>query len=224
VLLADDELRATVRAGQRWAAERDIPDPVGWADLAHAADATVAVIRRRTGEDLAPARSHALPLPKGVGGELRSMTVADPFDDIVFRALVGRVAAVIDDALGDEVSSYRLTEAGPGWTVRDWQYATGQRTSELGERILAPDFRGLGTVDVRHYYPSINVALLGKQLVGVGADPDAVDAVTDYLTSWQLWGVGGAGEPAQVPADHASTSPVSGSTSSPNKSSMSTPS
>jgi hypothetical protein len=29
VLLADDELRATVRAGRRWAVERDIPDPVG---------------------------------------------------------------------------------------------------------------------------------------------------------------------------------------------------
>jgi hypothetical protein len=53
LMLTDDELRATVRAGRRWAAERDIPDPVGWADLAFAVDATVAVIRGRTGSEYA---------------------------------------------------------------------------------------------------------------------------------------------------------------------------
>lgn len=192
ISLADDELRATVRAGRRWAAERDIPDPVGWADLAHAADATVAVIRGRTGGDLAPARAHSLPLPKSVGGELRRMTVADPYDDIVFRALVGRTASSIDNSLGDEVSSYRLVESGPGWITRDYRYAAGQRMSELAERVTGPGFRGLGTLDVRNYYPSINVAALGERLVSVGAACDVAEAVTSYLQDWQrLWGVQG---------------------------------
>lgn len=190
--LTDHELCATVRAGQRWARERDIPDPVAWADLAHAADVTAAVIQRRTAGELAPARSHSLPLPKGVGGELRGMTVPDPFDDVVFRALVGRAAQAIDESLGDEVASYRLTEAGPGWQVRDYRYATGLRMSELTEAIAAPDFRGLGTLDVRQYYPSIDVTALGEQLVAVGADAGVAAAITSYLRSWQeLWGVKG---------------------------------
>jgi hypothetical protein len=152
----------------------------------------VAVIRGRTGGEYAPARAHSLPLPKGVGGELRGMTVPDPFDDVVFRALVGRAALAIDDALGGEVTSYRLTEAGPGWTVRDYRYAAGQRMSELTERVNGSDFRGLGTLDVRNYYPSIDVAALGDQLVGVGSDPEVAAAITDYLRTWQtLWGVKG---------------------------------
>lgn len=73
--LTDDELRATVRAGRRWAAERDLPDPVGWADLAFAPDAMAAVIRGRTDGEYAPARAHSMPLPKSVGGEPRGMTV-----------------------------------------------------------------------------------------------------------------------------------------------------
>ena len=51
-----------------------------------------------------------MPLPKGGGPELRLMTVADPFDEVVFRALVGRVAENIDHSLGDEVDSYRRVQ------------------------------------------------------------------------------------------------------------------
>jgi hypothetical protein len=120
------------------------------------------------------------------------MTVPDPFDDVVFRALVGRAALDIDDALGGEVTSYRLVESGPGWTVRDYRYAAGQRIAELTERVSAPDFRGLGTLDVRNYYPSIDVAALGDQLVGVGSGPEVAAAIASYLRTWQeLWGVKG---------------------------------
>jgi hypothetical protein len=77
-LIDDDELTATMRAGRRWAAERDLPDPVNWADLVHAPAVTVGVIRGRGGGTLPAARPHTLPLPKSVGGELRPMTTRGP--------------------------------------------------------------------------------------------------------------------------------------------------
>jgi hypothetical protein len=76
--------------------------------------------------------------------------------------------------------------------LRDYRYAAGQRMSELRERVLAPDFRGLGTLDVRNYYPSIDAAGLGEQLVAAGTDAAVAAAIVGYLRSWQrLWGVRG---------------------------------
>lgn len=190
--LMADELMASVHAGTRWAHERDIPDPVRWTDLAHAGAETVAVIQSRLRGGIAPAQSHTMPLPKGGGPELRLMTVADPFDEVVFRALVGRVAQVIDRSLGEEVDSYRLVEPGPGWMVRDYRYANGLRMSQLREKVTQADFAGLGTMDVRHYYPSIDAHRLGDVLLKLGADPFDVAAIRDYLLGWEeLWGVHG---------------------------------
>jgi hypothetical protein len=190
-MFTDEELRATMRAGARWATERDISDPVGWADLVHTDDTTIQVIRGRTGGEIAPAKVHCMPLPKGVGAELRYLTVPDPFDDIVFRALVGRSALAIDNALGVEVTSYRLVETGPGWRVRNYRYATERRIEELRGRISNPNFQGLGILDVRNYYPSINVARLRDILAAVGVDPADAAAIADYLAAWHLWGVCG---------------------------------
>jgi hypothetical protein len=33
-----------------------------------------------------------MPLPKGFSGDLRIMTIADPFDEVVYRTIVGRIA------------------------------------------------------------------------------------------------------------------------------------
>ena len=50
------------------------------------------------------------------------MTVLDPYDEVIYRSAVGLAAEMIDDALGDEVRSYRLQDRPPGWTVRNYQY------------------------------------------------------------------------------------------------------
>jgi hypothetical protein len=189
--IRDAELAATIHAGQRWAGERDLPDPVKWADLAHAPSATISVIRGRMDERCLPARAHTLPQPKTVAGELRPMTVADPFDEIMFRVLVGRAAGAIDDALGDEVNSYRLVEAGPGWTVRDYTYARDLRIDELRQRASCPGFAGLGTLDVRKYYPSIDPSRLGAVLTSVGVPEEVADPLIAFLYGWHVWGVEG---------------------------------
>jgi hypothetical protein len=115
----------------------------------------------------------------------------DPFDEIVFRALVGRTASHIDLAAGDEVTSYRLVADGPGWAARHYTYARDLRLAELRERATSPDFRGLGTLDVRRYYPSIDAQRLGDVLLGIGVADDVAHALVGYLETWQLWGVQG---------------------------------
>jgi hypothetical protein len=190
-MIDDVELAATVRAGGHWAGERDLPDPVAWADLAYAPSVTVSVIRGRMGDQLRPGRAHTLPMPKAVGGELRTMTVADPFDEIMFRALVGRAAGAIDEAVGAAVSSYRLVSAGAGWTVRNYTYARDMRIDELMRRAQAPDFRGLGILDVRNYYPSIQPAQLGGILSDAKVSAEVVHCLMEFLTAWHVWGIQG---------------------------------
>lgn len=192
VVLSDDELWANALAGAGWARTRDLPDPVGWQDITFNQDVTVGVIRGRLADGIAPAAVHCMPLPKPGGDGLRQVTVCDPFDDVVFRSLVGRLAADIDLGLSDSVLSYRLIEFGPGWRTRNHRYGDEDRRAELGARLSSPDFGGLGLLDVRQYYPSITLGPLAAGLSDLGCSDADVAAVVAYLRYWQeVWGVQG---------------------------------
>lgn len=191
-MLSDDELWANAVAGARWARTRDLPDPVGWDDITFDPAVTVGVIRGRLADGTAPAAVHCMPLPKPGGDGLRQLTVCDPFDDVVFRSLVGRVAADIDLALSDGVLSYRLVDFGPGWQTRNHRYGDENRRAEVAEHLSVADFGGLGMLDVRQYYPSITLDPLASVLSAIGCADADIGGVVSYLRYWQeVWGVQG---------------------------------
>ena len=123
------------------------------------------------------------------------MTVADPFDEVIYRALVGQVAWDIDWYLGSEVQSYRLDLSGSvsaGWRTRDNGYAQRIRRSTVESQLGDPGFAGLVSLDVRSYYPSIDRKVLAGTLIGLGALESDVAHVTRWLELLcELWGVSG---------------------------------
>jgi hypothetical protein len=91
-VVTNEILHANLHAGVRWSKARDLPDVVGWRDLTFAADLAVGVMRDRIDSRAAPSRVHSLPLPKGYGPELRQMALFDPYDEVIYRSLVGLAA------------------------------------------------------------------------------------------------------------------------------------
>lgn len=167
-------------AARFYARERDIPDPIGYEDLAHDADASVSVMRRRLALRRAPMVVQRFPLPKRTG--LRPLTVLDPYDDLLLRILVGRVASPLQRKLtGSAVMSYPLLSSGAGWRYESHRIAARRRRDE-GHRLLSdPSCAGIGTTDVTAYYPSVDLDLLEKQLAGT--PPGAASALISMLRS-----------------------------------------
>lgn len=151
----DEELLATLLAGVPWSKSRDIPDVVGWADLRHAPNEALASLRSRLADLPTPGSTQHFPIPKGGSGEYRSVAIGDFSDEIVYRALVGRLVEMIDASLGPEVASYRLATGPPGWRLRRYQYGDRARRSEMRRFIGSDGFGALGLMDVRHYLPRL---------------------------------------------------------------------
>jgi hypothetical protein len=186
------ELAATTRAGLAWARAREYPDLVGWDDLAFAANLTAEVVLGRVAATKCPSYTRRLPQPKEQASDVRVFIDADPFDEVVYRALAGRLLPVIEASLGDEVLSYRMLASPPGWTYKHYRYADSMRRTEALGRVLADDFGGLGIMDVRNYYPSVTVAILSNVLTTLGCNPRDVAQMCEWLRGWQeVWSVPG---------------------------------
>src|SRR5690242_3278349 len=69
-----------------------VQDPVGYSDLSSLPEPTKDVLVRRVTANATPREPSTYMWPKDHGGE-RTMTYLDPFDEIVYRALVGRFLA-----------------------------------------------------------------------------------------------------------------------------------
>lgn len=186
------DVKATVHAGAPWVTSRDLPDPVGWADLGHDPDLTAALINERRGRGITVSAAHAFPLPKGLGSANRRLTSVDALDEVAYRVLTGRLAQHVDSALGGEVLSYRLERGGAGWKVGDFRYGVAARRNRLRDASKIAAFPGMGTLDVHDYYPSIQIDPLRLVLQKVGVNPELADPLLNMLHCWQTeWGVRG---------------------------------
>ena len=103
---------------------------------------------------------------------------------MLFRALVGRVVKETDSSLGSEVTSARLLRSPPGWIATSGGSADQQRRSEALAFIDSSRFRGLGLLDVRNYYPSIDLGILAEQLLAT-SDGSAARTLTEFLSSFR---------------------------------------
>lgn len=131
-----------------------------------------------------------MPLAKADGESFRELAVCDPYDEVVYRALVGRVAPAVEAALGPEVMSYRVAESGPEWRLRSRKYDDSRRLLVSAAQMNA-GFAGLGTLDVRGYYPSIRPDALAKVLSSIGLPDSEIEPLKGYLDAWADWGIRG---------------------------------
>ncbi|WP_420442888.1 RNA-directed DNA polymerase [Candidatus Poriferisodalis sp.] len=215
------EVEANLRAGAMAVRDADLPDVAAWSDFCAAPGLVRERLLRRIEEGRCPAVAGSFPFPKSGKNEQRRMTCLDPYDDLYYRIITGRVAAAIDAALGPEVLSYRLVDAPPAWTCRAPRQAFELR-QQRGAALLADHRCGaLLITDIRHYFPSITPEALSAVLSDADAQPGAVGLITEFLSELQTVGApkglpvgpeasGLLGNIAMLPIDGAVATLVSG--------------
>ncbi len=181
------DVARSARAGATWVGSgRDLPDPLGWADLAAQPEETAKVIRDRAQQDRMGQRAHRFPLPKA-NGTTRTLLQLDHFDELTLRALAGRMVGkrrvMYDKA---RVLSSPIRGAGPGWRIDDVRPAFRHRQTLAGRTLRRlPTTAGMGVTDTSNYYASVDVEKLGQLLSSHGAPTGAVQAAVALLTGIQ---------------------------------------
>jgi Reverse transcriptase (RNA-dependent DNA polymerase) len=180
------EVTATVIAGAPFVRSRDVPDPLGWADYVAEPEATIHVVHNRVAVNRFPLTASPFPLPKPGKAAVRVLTETDPVDEIIGRVLSGRVApaaaAAVDRSI---VFSGEIAGRPPSWALAPYREAHRRRQERGLELLAQPRCEGMLSLDVRNYFPSIPLSLLGPQLVERGAPEGAVIALARAFKVWQ---------------------------------------
>ncbi len=142
----------------------DLPDPIQWRDLRFQPDCVAATVRRRFSEARTPGDVQVFNWPKDRHGR-RPMATMDPFDQVAYRALVGRnVNPIVASVDTNVVLSSRLAAPPPRWRVERHHVPIKERR-ERGIQLLT-QHGVLATLDIQNYYPSVSrvalEAVLGR--------------------------------------------------------------
>jgi len=182
------EVSAHIRVGAPWVGDRDLPDLDSWADFGAAPKLVHQRLVSRLANGQCPSVTNTLPLSKPGKAELRNMAWLNPYDELYYRIIVGRVASTVDAALGQDVYSYRLRDASPAWVTKDARQAF-QRRLERGKQLLSdPRCHAMAVSDIRNYYPSIKPQILETVLDQTGAPHGAVRLIDRFLRELALRG------------------------------------
>jgi hypothetical protein len=186
------EVAATARAGTKFAATRDLPDPLGWADFAAHGNATASAVEAHVRSERYPQSIELVPLPKSGKSTVRWLTDLHPYDELSLRVLVGRIAAPVSAAVDRSVVfSAELSGRPPAWTLAPHGPAHRRRQQRGLELLAAQDCVGLLALDVRDYFGSVTPEQLGPELVRMGAPEGAVASISLALRRWARLGLKG---------------------------------
>lgn len=189
-------IRSDVALGARaalvFAARRDLPDVLGFEDLAAGATAAHMEALRRLSADAAFIDAETFPLPKSDGRGSRPMTVMSPFDELVLRTYVARCSAAIHTATDPTRCLNGLIDrAGRS----DW-YPTGisakfaQRRQLREDYYNRPDIDAVGFFDAKEFFSNCGHSTGGALLDAAGAPAGAVEMLVKLLGRLFPSGVG----------------------------------
>ncbi len=178
-LLTRGEIKAATTLGAEAVAHAELRDPWGWADLTGHPDATVHVVKHRIEVGRTPARAHVFRWPKEKA-EYRPMAYLDPYDQIIFRGITGRLVDPIYATLdGDAVSSPRLVHGPPRWRLEHWGKANARRRDLA--RALLESHSCMGGFDVRNFFPTVRRAALEHAYGHLPLNAPAFELVLGWL-------------------------------------------
>lgn len=186
-----DEVSANLRAGADWTHRRDLPDLNGWADFISAPELVHERLISRLQEGRCPSVAHTFPLPKTGRDEVRKMTWLNPYDDLLLRIIVGRVALAIEAALGTDVFSYRLADGPPAWSVRHERESFRLLRERARELYSAARCNAIAVADLKNYYPSIETSILTDSLHQASSPSGAVELIGEVLRDLKPMGTPG---------------------------------
>ncbi len=184
--LRAEVIDAHMQAGRPWVKQRDIPDVAGWDDLVFAPELVTEVLVRRHAKGRCPMPAYVVHLAKPGSTEERLITVMDPFDELWMRMLVGPHLPALRHALDAgyaEVFSYRLASLYPAWKTEHHANLNKAKRYRALEFLSDGSCRALGTLDIRHYYPSIRPASIAHVLQSIGAPAAHVDSLVEFLVN-----------------------------------------
>ena len=103
------------------------------------------------------------------------MAWLNPYDELYYRIVVGRLSSYMNSKLAPDVFSYRLQNDHPAWRIQDTNYAFNLRKERGKELLSKPTCKALGTGDVRNYFPSLSPEIILRCLI------EEIDAANDIL-------------------------------------------
>jgi len=159
----------------------DLPDPVGFADLAARPDTVATMIQDRLRTGRTPLDAQVFRWPKNRKG-FRPMAVVDPLDRVAYRAMIARhVEAIAATADRSVVLSSRLAKPAPAWRVEPYAGAIGERRKLALALFEAHGV--LATLDILEYFPSVTRSALEAVFGNLDLDAASFQALLDWLDS-----------------------------------------
>ncbi len=179
--LSPRSVEANVQAGRKWACRRDLPDVLGWKDLADHPGATFNALSRRVSEGRVPGAVSSFPLPKPGKCEMRGLAHLHPLDDLQMRLLVDRMLNEVSVHVHPHAFGARLESGPPGWQIEPSNRAWEHLREAASELIASGRYETLVKCDVRRCYPSITADVIERALSGQGLDVKRVDPLVEML-------------------------------------------
>jgi hypothetical protein len=161
--------------------DADVPDPLNRADVRAEPDLVVEALMHRAREDRSLGRPRPFPLPKPADGE-RILTVLDPMADLEYQRLLSPLALSIEHELGPEVFATRaLIHDNSCWQAEPWRRARRRYKQALRSVQAAYPDLGVGTLDVRDHYATVDREHLARLLYTTRATDASVHFLIRFL-------------------------------------------
>lgn len=196
------EIRGSILTGSELVPYSSLPDPYNWCDLLEQKNSATKLVQHRISNGLTPRAAQVIKWPKESGG-WRPMVWFDPLDQVVFRGVVGRLIPGIRRHIGDNVLSSRLAHDPPKWRLEKWGAQTQERTQRGLE--LLNNRPVLGIIDIKNFFPSIELDVLERILGGMSLEPRGFTFLLDWLrgleTAYSAPGLPTGHDPSRMLAD-----------------------
>ena len=183
-----ESVTASVQAGQEYSRLRDIPDVLGWKDLATQPDATFDALCRRASEGRVPGAVCGFPLPKPGKDDLRRLAHLHPLDDLQLRLLAGRILVGVASCAHVHSFGARLASGPPGWQIESSNHAWRCLRDVASAHIDSGRYATLVKCDIRRCYPSISAEVVERALVSQGFDAKRIGPLVELLRGLVLVG------------------------------------
>lgn len=179
------EISENVRAVARWNRERfEIPDVIGFRDIAHCAAAFACECQTRVPTFLRHNPLLRFPYPN-TPTKLRWFSIAQPEDLALLRIAAGRIATRTDRLLSFKVFSHRLDSDSACWAFRNPKRAWGQFAEKGIELLNDRRYAAMCRTDIASYYGSIRLESLASMLRNMRCDSSALWLIIRILGAWQ---------------------------------------
>lgn len=157
-------------------------DPICLADLRAAPDEAISVVARRLADRTTPLAASTFSWPKD-DGTSRTMTYLDVFDEVLYRAVVGRFVRQIEAQIDrDHVLAAQLASGKPFWRLRDHGGAIARRTDLALEFLERRDVSFLATLDVENFFYDVTPTVVARVLAPVRGPGQTKSFLIDWLS------------------------------------------